>query len=47
MTMERLDHYLKLISDHGEIEGFTLAEYLPFDEYRLSQVLETVSIFEN
>ena len=35
MTMEKLSDVLKLITDHSDVVGFTIAEYLPFDEYRL------------
>lgn len=45
MTMEELYEILKLITKNSDIVGFTIAEYLPFDEYRLHNMLSTISIF--
>ena len=45
MTMEKLSEILKDISGWGDIVGFTIAEYLPFDEQRLHHMLKGISIF--
>ena len=44
MTMEKLADILKLIEDHANIVGFTIAEYLPFDEHRLHKMLSGVRL---
>ena len=38
MTLQQLEFILKLVSDNTDIVGFTIAEYLPFDEERLSRM---------
>ncbi len=45
MTMEKLSDVLKLITDHSNIVGFTVAEYLPFDEHRLHKMLAGITLF--
>lgn len=45
MTMEKLSDILRTISESGDIAGFTIAEYLPFDEQKLHHMLESISIF--
>lgn len=45
MTINQLGEILRLVSSHASVEGFTVAEYLPFDEYRLHQMFETLPIF--
>lgn len=35
----------RLISEQSDIVGFTVAEYLPFDEYELHNALMEVDIF--
>ena len=45
MTMETLGRLLKLITEHSDVAGFTIAEYLPFDEYRLHHMLAGISLF--
>lgn len=39
MTMAELNDVLQLVAGCTDIVGLTLAEYLPFDEYRLHQML--------
>lgn len=45
MTMTELADILRLISEQSDIVGFTVAEYLPFDEYELHNALMGVDIF--
>lgn len=45
MTMEKLAGVLKYIERHSRIAGFTIAEYLPFDEYRLHKMFSDLAIF--
>ena len=45
MTMETLSDVLRLITDHSGIVGFTIAEYLPFDEHRLHKMLAGITLF--
>ena len=45
MTMEKLNEILHCIADHGNIVGFTIAEYLPFDAYRLHRLFSEFSLF--
>lgn len=45
MTMEKLAGILHCIADNSEIAGFTIAEYLPFDEQRLHNMLAGINIF--
>lgn len=44
MTMAELADILQLISQNGDIVGFTVAEYLPFDEYALHKALKNVEM---
>lgn len=44
MTMAELADILQLISRNGNIVGFTVAEYLPFDEYALHKALKNVEM---
>ncbi len=39
MSLEKLSEILQLISANSNLVGFTIAEYLPFDEYKLHQML--------
>ena len=43
--MEKLSEALKLISDNSDIVGFTIAEYLPFDEQKLNKMFSKISLF--
>ena len=45
MTMEKLTGVLQCITAHTNVAGFTIAEYLPFDEYRLHRMFSGLSIF--
>ena len=45
MTMEKLSEVLKLITENSDVVGFTIAEYLPFDEHRLHKMLAGLKIF--
>ena len=45
MTIDTLRHVLKLITGHADVAGFTIAEYLPFDELRLHQMFSELAIF--
>ncbi len=46
MTMEQIGHVLSLAEKYSEVVGFTIAEYLPFDEYRLHNMLKELKIFQ-
>ena len=43
--MENLTKILHCIADNSEVVGFTVAEYLPFDEHRLHKMLAGINIF--
>ena len=45
MTMEKLSSILQCITAHGDVVGFTIAEYLPFDEHRLHQMFSRLPLF--
>lgn len=45
MKMETLSHVLQLISENGDVVGFTIAEYLPFDEYALHKMFSKLNLF--
>ena len=44
MTMEKLGQVLKLITESADVVGFTIAEYLPFDEQRLRNMLSHIGL---
>lgn len=44
MRIEKLSQILHLIMDNSDVVGFTVAEYLPFDEERLHKMFGEVSI---
>lgn len=46
MTIETLSRILQSIQQCVDVVGFTIAEYLPFDEYRLHKMLSEIKIFE-
>ncbi|MCP1100908.1 arginase [Aequitasia blattaphilus] len=46
MTMEKLGKLLKLVEDNSSIKGFTVAEYLPFDEHKLHQMFSKLNLFK-
>ena len=45
MKMEKLGQVLKLITENADVVGFTIAEYLPFDELRLHKMLSEIKLF--
>lgn len=45
MRMDTLSDVLSLISNQADIVGFTIAEYLPFDEYRLHKMFSGIKLF--
>lgn len=47
MTIDELGEFLEVIQDASDVVGLTVAEYLPFDEYRLHRMLERIRIFKD
>lgn len=47
MTMEKLSEVLYLITENSNVVGFTVAEYLPFDEQRLNKMFSGINIFKD
>lgn len=45
MTMEELSNVLKSITESADVVGFTIAEYLPFDEHKLHNMFKGINIF--
>lgn len=45
MTMEELGKVLQCITAHSDVVGFTIAEYLPFDEHRLHKMFAGLGLF--
>ena len=45
MKMDKLGQVLKLITENADVVGFTVAEYLPFDELRLHKMLSGIKLF--
>lgn len=45
MTIEKLTEVLGLITKNADVAGFTIAEYLPFDEYKLHKMFSGISLF--
>ncbi|OBX09996.1 arginase family protein [Gallibacterium genomosp. 3] len=45
MTLDELSSLLQFIHQHSNVVGFTIAEYLPFDEYRLHQIFNQIPLF--
>ena len=45
MTIEKLSEILQYIQENTDIIGFTIAEYLPFDEYRLHKMFSKIGLF--
>lgn len=45
MTMHELSSILDCINKNSNIVGFTIAEYLPFDEYQLHKTLANIEMF--
>lgn len=47
MTMERLSDVLQCITAQKDVVGFTIAEYLPFDEYKLHKMFAGIKMFHD
>lgn len=47
MTLEKLSDILKCITDNNDVVGFTIAEYLPFDEHRLHTMFAGIKMFND
>ena len=45
MTIEKLTAVLKCITADSDVVGFTIAEYLPFDEHKLHKMFSEISMF--
>ncbi|QIX86201.1 arginase family protein [Campylobacter ureolyticus] len=45
MTIEKLTKILELITENTDVVGFTVAEYLPFDEHRLHKMFSKIKLF--
>lgn len=45
MGMDQLGNVLKFITENADVVGFTVAEYLPFDEHRLHKMLSGIRLF--
>lgn len=45
MTLEKLAEVINDIENQSDIVGFTIAEYLPFDEHRLHNLFEGIRMF--
>lgn len=45
MTMEQVAAALAVIAENADVVGFTIAEYLPFDEHRLHKMLAGIRLF--
>lgn len=44
MTMEKLSDVLQCIQANSDVVGLTVAEYLPFDEHKLSRMFSKIGI---
>lgn len=47
MTIEKLYDIIKFITEKNNIVGFTIAEYLPFDEFKLNKMFRNIKIFND
>lgn len=45
MTIDKMSKVLQIITEESNVVGFTIAEYLPFDEYRLHKMFSGISLF--
>ena len=45
MRMEKLADVLKFITEKSNVVGFTIAEYLPFDEHKLHKMFSKIKLF--
>ena len=45
MTFDQLERTLHCITENANVVGFTIAEYLPFDEYKLYKMFSQMNMF--
>lgn len=45
MTFKQLASVLKTITSQSDVVGFTIAEYLPFDEHKLHKMFSEINLF--
>jgi len=45
MKIDKLNEILKLITENSNVVGFTVAEYLPFDEHKLYKIFSKIKLF--
>lgn len=45
MTMDTLGSIFHCITENANVVGFTIAEYLPFDEYKLHKLFSEIRMF--
>jgi len=45
MKIDKLNEILKLITENSNVVGFTIAEYLPFDEHKLHKMFSKIKLF--
>jgi len=45
MTVEKLGQILSLVTENADCVGFTVAEYLPFDEHKLNKIFSKIKLF--
>lgn len=44
MTIEKVGRILRFIEENADVAGLTIAEYLPFDEYRLHKMFSEIKL---
>ena len=45
MKIDKLNEILKLITENSNVVGFTVAEYLPFDQHKLHKIFSKIKLF--
>lgn len=45
MTVKKLSEILKCVTENADVVGFTIAEYLPFDEHKLHDLFAGITMF--
>jgi len=45
MRIEKLTEILQVITENSNVVGFTIAEYLPFDEHKLHKMFSKIKLF--
>ncbi len=45
MRIEKLSEILQIINENSNVVGFTIAEYLPFDEHKLHKMFSKIKMF--